>query len=250
MATQVRSGGRPLVGPTARVTAACLFILGVVLLYPGTPELLIGWTLLLLLLGAVCAVRWRGVLRRAAPAAPFVALIAIFLPFTRPGVMLGQWDLGFASIAWTDAGVHACHLVLARSTLAVLAVSVVAESSSASEIGRALQDLRMPALVLTVLMLAMRYLTLLQQEGAALWRARELRRGERRRRGEWHGLGDLVGTLFVRSFERAERVHAAMRLRGFDGEFRLLQSGTLGAADSLFLMGMTLALIGLGVLSQ
>jgi cobalt/nickel transport system permease protein len=41
----------------------------------------------------------------------------------------------------------------------------------------------------------------------------------------------MVGSLFLRSYERSERVYAAMQARGFDGEFRSMGGRALTAGD-------------------
>jgi cobalt/nickel transport system permease protein len=54
-------------------------------------------------------------------------------------------------------------------------------------------------------------------------------------------MGHAAGTLFVRTFERAERVHAAMATRGFDGSVPSLSPPRFGVAD------LALVLVAVGV---
>ncbi len=238
------------IGPTTRVAAACVFILAEVLLYPGHVEWWIGWLLLLAAMAAAWGAGAGAVLRRAVPALPFLVLVAVFLPFSRPGPTWWRVTLGSWEFVITEPGLMACGMVLAKSSLAVLAMSAVAATTTAPEICRALQDLGVPGLLVLTISLALRYLVLMREEIGALLQARELRRFGRRRVGSWSEPGHLVGTLFARSIERAERVHGAMLLRGFTGEFRVLAAHPTGPTDRVFLFGVLAASVLLGVLAR
>jgi cobalt/nickel transport system permease protein len=41
----------------------------------------------------------------------------------------------------------------------------------------------------------------------------------------------MVGSLFLRAYERSERIYAAMQARGFEGEFRHLRARTLARSE-------------------
>ena len=73
-----------------------------------------------------------------------------------------------------------------------------------------------------------RYLAVLSSEATRMNRARAARSADRDGRGggslRWRATvtGHLVGSLFLRSYERSERIYGAMQARGFDGELRYL----------------------------
>jgi cobalt/nickel transport system permease protein len=60
-----------------------------------------------------------------------------------------------------------------------------------------------------------RYLFVLVDEGERMRRARASRTFVRRRGHQWQTLATIVGQLFVRASERAERIYAAMCARGW-----------------------------------
>jgi len=60
-----------------------------------------------------------------------------------------------------------------------------------------------------------------------------------------HSFGPLVGTLLLRSWQRAERVHSAMLSRGFDGRFHARRQTSFGIRECLFVAGWSLFLITL-----
>jgi cobalt/nickel transport system permease protein len=75
--------------------------------------------------------------------------------------------------------------------------------------------MRVPALLVTTLALMHRYLFVLLDESERMRRARSSRTFWRQRRARWRMLGTVVGQLFVRASERAERIYAAMCARGW-----------------------------------
>jgi len=56
-------------------------------------------------------------------------------------------------------------------------------------------------------------------------------------------VGNMIGTLFIRSYERGERVYAAMMARGFDGQTRTLENHAFGQRDLLFALALGLVLV-------
>jgi cobalt/nickel transport system permease protein len=159
--------------------------------------------------------------------------------------VVGPW-----TVIVTRPGLEACGIVLAKSTLAIAAMALVGATTTPGEACHALQELRVPGLLVMVIALALRYVELMGREMKALRCARDLRRCGRPAPGEWREPGHLAGTLMVRTIERAERVHGAMLLRGFDGRFRLLESEPPRLADFSFLGAMTAACVGLGILGR
>jgi cobalt/nickel transport system permease protein len=73
--------------------------------------------------------------------------------------------------------------------------------------------------------------------------ARDSRNFGGRRLHQLKTVGNMIGTLFVRSYERGERVYAAMLARGFDGEVRTLRALSFSWADAYFSVVFFLALI-------
>jgi cobalt/nickel transport system permease protein len=94
-----------------------------------------------------------------------------------------------------------------------------------------------------------RYLFVLADEAQRLMRAREARSaqpdGRRVRRSiTWRArvAGHMVGNLFLRSYERSERVYQAMLSRGYTGDLRTLDTRRLTLYDVIALLMFVLAL--------
>ncbi len=138
--------------------------------------------------------------------------------------------------------------VLVRSLLCVQAGLILAWSLTPAVLLLALQDLGMPRRLLAILRFAIRYLEVLQEETSRLNRARELRQIQKPSLGRrWKTTGQLVGTLFLRTLERAERVFQAMRSRGYRGHLpsptatrAWRASDTMGMLHGLAYLALTL----------
>ncbi len=105
--------------------------------------------------------------------------------------------------------------LLARSTLCLFTMILLAGTTPFHEIVRVLQRLRVPGLMVTTLALMYRYVFVLADELRRMRHARASRTFTRSRAQWWRSLGTVIGQLFVRSTERAERIYAAMCARGW-----------------------------------
>ncbi|MFO0807766.1 MAG: energy-coupling factor transporter transmembrane component T [Gemmataceae bacterium] len=113
-------------------------------------------------------------------------------------------------------------LLLAAKALAIAGLTaVVLGTTPLPTTLHAAHSLRVPGAIIQIAMLSYRAATLLGDEFDRLRRAVWLR-GFRARasRHSYRTVGNVIGTLIVRSGRRAEGVALAMRCRGFDGRFR------------------------------
>jgi len=168
----------------------------------------------LLLLGAVWAVAgipvgW--IARRSLIEAPFVVL-AVLLPFTgaEPRV---EW-LG---LSLSEPGLLTAWNILIKGTLGVLTSLTLASTTPLRDLLLGLQRLHAPSLVVTIATLMLRYIDVIAAEALRMRLARISRGHDPRFLWQAGATARGVGALFVRSYERGERVHLAMLSRGHDG---------------------------------
>jgi cobalt/nickel transport system permease protein len=151
-----------------------------------------------------------------------VLAVLAFFSGTTPGGLgkkllgAGLFVLGTALLALPQAGgfLIASNIVV-KSGLCLFVMILLGETTRFSEILQVLRRLRMPALLLTTLALAHRYIFVLRDELQRLSRARRSRTFVKGRRAAWHSAGTVVALLFVRASERAERIYDAMCARGW-----------------------------------
>jgi len=193
------------------------------------------------------------ILRRAFVALPF-ALAAVTLVFTKPGAPLFELPLGGLRLTATDAGLVAFASVVVKSWLSVQAALLLTATTHFTDLLHALRALRLPAVLVAILAFAYRYLFVMVDEAQRMLRARECRSAELPgrpggRNPGWRAavVGQMVGTLFLRSYERSERIYVAMLSRGFSGELRALRSRPLSTTEQglLLVLGALLAAIAL-----
>ncbi len=184
-------------------------------------------------------------LRRLAGLAPFVLTAVILLPFMRPGdgtvsaaLRLGGWQLRLYR-----AGLLAAKAVLLKSLICGGSAVLLVSTTPFSSLLRALQRLGFPRLLLTIIAFLYRYLFLLQGEFLRLGRAARARGWEAGPlRVRLAAAGGIVGSLFLRTYDRGERVYTAMLARGYDGRFRAPSEPPVRPA-AVAALGLFLALV-------
>lgn len=131
-------------------------------------------------------------------------------------LLLSPFVLGAALVNALQPSGRAQWMVLAaRSALCLLTVVLVSNTTPFCDILRVLRRVQVPALLITTIALMHRYIFVLAEEAERMRRARNSRTFHRGRRLRWQTLATVVGQLFVRSSERAERIYDAMCARGW-----------------------------------
>lgn len=219
-----------------KVVLTLLLVLTVVLtpdgLWPAFAVLQIA-LLLAAVLGQVGLGRYT---RRSAVALPF-ALSALTVAFSTPGEAVWRWTvLGFPLVVRLEGLVRFGSIVI-RSLLSVQGAVLLAGTTKFPDILLALRTLRVPSVLVGTAGFLYRYLFVLADEAQRMMRAREARSAAPTGQGGgsivWRArvTGGMAGSLFIRSYERSERIYDAMVARGYDGEARALQNTALRCAD-------------------
>jgi cobalt/nickel transport system permease protein len=204
------------------------------------------YALILVFLVGLARLRVRRVLRRLAVVVPFVLLVAIFLPFFhRSGA--GSYNLGGLHVS--TAGLLVLWNVAAKAVLGVLTVIVLGMTTPFPQMVAALESLHVPRLFVLVLAFMHRYLYLFAEEFRRMRRAAASRNYQARWIGNTPILGQMLGSLFLRSYSRGERVYVAMLSRGYDGSVRLAGPAVFGAAEGAFLGALVAAVVCVRVLA-
>jgi len=130
--------------------------------------------------------------------------------------LLSPFVLGVALVnALQPAAAASWRIVAIRGLLCLLTVTLVSNTTPFSKILRVLRMVRVPGLLITTIALMHRYLFVLAEEAERMRRARASRTFRRERRFQWRVLATVLGQLFVRATERAERIYDAMCARGW-----------------------------------
>lgn len=182
----------------AKTVGALALVLGIVI---GAPPRPLEFALIaagLLLVTAVARVPVEALLGRSLVVLPVAITLALFAPLTPLG-----WPL-----AWAIVG---------KSWLSALTIVVLSATTSPPRLLAGLRALGLPAVFVATLTFLYRYTSLLAGQIVAMRRAIASRGADLSARRRVALLGNLAGSLFVRSYERGERLHSAMLSRGFTG---------------------------------
>ena len=155
----------------------------------------------------------RTVLRRMTLELPFL-LFAALMPFVGPAP-----DVHVAGIDLSRAGLWSAWGIAVRGTLGVGASVVLAATTTVPDLLDGLRRLRVPVLLVATIGFMVRYAEVLTGELQRMRIARVSRGADPRWLWQGRAVAASAGSLFVRSYERGERVHLAMAARGFDGTF-------------------------------
>jgi cobalt/nickel transport system permease protein len=201
--------------------------------------------------------------RRAAVALPF-ALAAVTVVFATPGRPLLAWQVLGREVALTDAGLVRFASILLKSWLSVQMAVVLTGSTPFPRLLQAMRSLGMPKVLVATAGFTYRYIFVIGDEARRMMGARAARSGVLGPSGDgapdgrgggsvlWRArvTGVMVGSLFLRSIERGERIYDAMLARGYDGESRALRPPVLRRWDVLVALPFVLALVAIQILAR
>lgn len=179
------------------------------------------------------------VLRRMAVEVPFV-LFAVFLPFVGPDPRVEVLGL-----VLSREGLWAAWSILARASLGAGAAVVLAATTEVPDILSGLSRLRVPAVLIAIAGFMIRYLDVLVEEFGRMRTAAAVRGYRARGVRALRTMAGISGAMLIRAYERGERIHAAMLVRGYAGTMPRLWAVRAGPVD----WGTGLALPSLAVLA-
>ena len=175
---------------------------------------------------------------------PLVVFVAAFVPFVRggPAVEVGP-------VAVSEAGLATFALVSVKALIGTVSAVLLGATTSFTDILHGLERLRAPRLLTVIASFMYRYVFVIADEARRMRAALTARAYRPRHLGQVAALGRMVTALFLRSYERGERVYLAMLARGYAGAMPRLTVLAFRRADSVFLAALVLALVPLRVVA-
>ena len=150
-------------------------------------------------------------LKRTVVEVPFV-IFAVLLPFVATGPRTEVLGVSVSA-----HGLEAGIALLIKGTLGVLASLTLAATTEPVDLLTGLERLRVPQQLVQIMSFMVRYLDVVTAEMQRMKIARESRGFSARNPRHWPVIARSAGALFIRSYERGERVHLAMLSRGYTG---------------------------------
>jgi len=194
-----------------KIIAAMAFILVVVSTPVTQWPAFVAYFAWLLIVVSIAKIPLLLLFKRALIEVPFI-FFAILMPFFGSGekMQVGPFDL-------YREGVIAGSGIVVKGTLGVMTAIILSTSTTAREILRGLERLRLPVLMVQIASFMLRYVNVVNDEMERMKVARESRGFEATGIKHWKVLATAAGALFIRSYERGERVHLSMLSRGYNG---------------------------------
>ncbi len=174
-----------------------------------------------------------------------IVLLWLFLPFTFEGKPL----FSFGPLVATKEGVLYVSLITLKANAIIMAIVALVATISVFDVGRAMRRLHVPAKLVQLFLFTYRYVHVIYMEYQRIMKAIKIR-GFRPQTNmhTYKTYAYLVGVLFIRSYDRAQRVHAAMLCRGFTEKFYDLSEFDFKRSDWILMICMLIAVMSLAFL--
>ena len=181
---------------------------------------------------------------------PFILLFAIFVPFFKEGEVLGTVTLWSWHISVTHEGVRMFFTIIVKSWISILSLIWLTATTKITQILYSFEQLHFPRVLVMILSSMYRYIFVIADEVMRMKQARDSRNIGNKKFRNFRTLGNMIGTLFIRSYERSERVYDAMASRGFDGQVKVIEQLEFSRADVTFAVTFGVILIAAAVINM
>jgi cobalt/nickel transport system permease protein len=229
--------------PRTKLVASLGYILAVLLTPAGKWWFFAFYLCMILGLLAFTKLPMLYVLKRSLVVIPFVLLVAIFVPFFKEGEVAGSYNMWLWKVSLTYSGLFVLANVMVKAWLCIICLTLLSSTTKLAELLKGLRQLGVPQVMVLILSFMYRYIFVLVDEAMRMQQAYQSRDigGNLLRRLKT--FGNMIGALFIRSYERGERIYAAMVSRGFDGQVQTLRPLILRRADMYFSIAYGILLV-------
>jgi cobalt/nickel transport system permease protein len=180
-------------------------------------------------------------LKRIAVEFAFVGVVILGTLFRDGGTLLWAWG----PLKITTVGLTILGSVSVKALISLLIMNVLTLTTSVPALLNALVALKTPPLLVAILASMYRYISVLINEFNAMRRAAASRNLMGSNRWQRLVIGNIIGSLFIRTYERGDRVYQAMLARGYQG-VPLLEKVSQGGKRDVLILTLTVIVALLG----
>ncbi|GIE78355.1 cobalt ECF transporter T component CbiQ [Actinoplanes philippinensis] len=227
--------------PEVKIVATLLFTIVVVVTPREEFAAFAGYAVLIALVALLARVPAGWLLKRSTIELPFV-LLAVVLP------VLGHGErVDWLGMSLSVDGLHGAWNIFAKGTLGVLASLLLAATTTMRDLILGLDRLRCPTVITQIMTFMLRYVDVLIDDARRMRIARLSRGYDPRFLWQVKAFAVGVGALFLRSYERGERVYLAMLSRGYAGRMPSPVEATAPAREWALSSALPVAAAGIAV---
>jgi len=219
----------------AKIIVFITFILIAVSLPPTSFLLFALLTFALISIGLLARLPLGHLAKKVLIILPFLLVVAISIPFMKKDGVGGGYSLGIGGLSVSQSGLWILWNVIVKSSLGVFSVILLSSTTSFPQLIKGMERLGSPKIFTILASFMYRYSFILIDEMQRMKRARDSRCFGGRWFWQLRVIGHMVGTLFLRSFHRGERVYLAMLSRGYQGTMPETTPGRFGLSEMFFL---------------
>jgi len=149
---------------------------------------------------------------------PFAAMLTVPILFFSDGLPIYTFDLFTGTITITDTGIETLKIVFIKLFLSLLGLAVFTVSDGITDILKGLRKAWMPATLLNIIYITISYIGIIADQARRMMRAQSARSFAVSPAVRIRISGALIGSLFIRSYNRSNFVYQAMLARGYSGD--------------------------------
>lgn len=231
-----------LLDPRIKIICFSLFIVFIISTRPTAILSFSLYSLLIMLLIFISKIPPGFILKRSLVIIPFVLMIAIFIPFLKQGEVAGGYSFGSFNLKITYDGLTVFFNVLIKAFFSILLMIILVNTTKLPDLLKAFEKLKIPSIFIMILSFMYRYLFIIEDELMVMLQAKKARSIGGSRWFHTKALANLLGVLFIRSYERGEAVYLAMCSRGFSGQIKTIDNFKIRTKDFCFLL-ITISLL-------
>lgn len=229
------------IAPRTRLLCALLFVFAIVLTPNGHWQTWAVYGIGLLSLILISRITITVLLKRLIVEFAFVGVVLIGTLFREGGEIIWSWGI----LKITTVGLTILASVSIKAMLSLTMLNLLTLTTSVPSLLHAMKELRIPPLLVATLASMYRYIGVLIGEFEAMRRAALSRNLMNSNRSIRLVVGNTIGALFIRTYERGNRVHQAMLSRGYQGVPPMEKISPGGKKDVVALtLTILLALLG------
>jgi cobalt/nickel transport system permease protein len=236
--------------PRTKIVSFFAFIFFIIFTSPDSTLSFALYGLLLIVLILLSQIPLMYIFKRCLVVLPFILMTAIFLPYSKQGENIFLLQIGNFSLICSAAGWLIFKGVMIKGILSVLCLTLLTACTPFPRLLLALENFKVPKVITMILSFMYRYIFLIEDEAMKMWRAMKARRTGGSYRLHFKAIANMIGILFIRSFERGEAVYLAMCSRGFNGTLKHSAYDELKGMDFAFLFNIFFALVSIKFLDN